>query len=465
MYITDVPRSLIYKNIEINEILGSAQNKTLERVFYERLTDLPFVENSSNAPTLVRIIFNNARYIYYLLICEEDEPSLYFNIYLAKAAEGIDSIEQKGHIMAATMALLYNWLSHKLNKNRVKIPGLPEEMHVHFSESLEEDIIKLKEKIYNYFTVDKNTTLSDVKKDFITLLIDDFDLLIGVNEEEFDVPYVDEFANKSYPIQDVAEGIDFIIEDLNIFIDKKLERIGFLEKIMNRLENERSLVSNKDILEDAKQKIEFEKQRLLLEPEEDSSSFVSLENFRKVTDSRDGDISKILADNENSLEDLLSQEIERQPEGEWDNRYDGFLKDNLNAQKIFNALREISSPNLPKTQRPFWWVFFTVITEIRWAKEQRGNQKLVLQWANHHFKLGWDWNKNSLFKFSDISQQIRKLPSSKWNEKTMVTSIGLYYGELAKQMKDAFVEEVNGGRLMDRKNFIKKDYQRINNGH
>lgn len=166
-----------------------------------------------------------------------------------------------------------------------------------------------------------------------------------------------------------------------------------------------------------------------------------------------------IVDNRNNIQ------LVGQTEDEWDNRYDGFLKENLDAQAIFEALQNISSPNLPKTQHPFWWVFYIVLLEINWIPEKKGNQKLVLQWANNHFNCGWDWNSKRQFKFSDIDPKLKCTPSSSWDKNTMKTIAGLYYGQLAKQMKEAFVEVVPSGKLMDRKRFIKDRHQRINNGH
>ena len=149
---------------------------------------------------------------------------------------------------------------------------------------------------------------------------------------------------------------------------------------------------------------------------------------------------------------------------DWDNRYDDFLKENFDARAICDALQNINSPHLPKTERAYWWVFYVVMTEIRWSTGQKGNQKLVLQWANQHFGCGWDWSKAHLFKFTDINKSIKKLPSSQWNESSTKSSVGKYYGQLAKQMKDTFVQ-VHEGKLVDRAQFFKTGYLRINTGH
>ena len=160
-----------------------------------------------------------------------------------------------------------------------------------------------------------------------------------------------------------------------------------------------------------------------------------------------------------------NMEVICQTSNEWDNRYDSFLNKNVDAQAICKALQDINSPHIPKTERGYWWTFYLVLTEIKWAETKIGNKKLVLQWANQHFNCGWDWSKAHQFKFTGINKGIIKTPISQWSKTTTKSSVGLYYGELAKQMKAAFVEEVNGGKLMDRMQFIKRGCQRINNGH
>ena len=148
---------------------------------------------------------------------------------------------------------------------------------------------------------------------------------------------------------------------------------------------------------------------------------------------------------------------------EWISCFDGFLHPNLNPQAIAKALKNISHSNFPKNERGYWWTFVTVLTELNWIPKQ--NYKLVLQWANLHFNCGWDWTKDSQFKFSDINEKIKSTqPSSKWNRKVTGNVIGHYYGELAKNMKAAFVEEVEGGKIIDRAEFFKSGTQRINQG-
>ena len=148
-------------------------------------------------------------------------------------------------------------------------------------------------------------------------------------------------------------------------------------------------------------------------------------------------------------------------EMKWIGCFDGFLDSNLNAEAIAEALRGITSPHLPKNERGYWWVFYTILTEINWIPKT--NHKLALQWVNLHFDCGWDWSKNSQFKFSDINSKIKTTPSSKWNRDTTGNIIGDYYGELAKNMRNTFVESIKG-KLIDKGTFIKQGCQRINDG-
>ncbi len=150
-------------------------------------------------------------------------------------------------------------------------------------------------------------------------------------------------------------------------------------------------------------------------------------------------------------------------EKKWISCFDTFLDYRLNAEAIAEKLNEIASPHLPKTKRSFWWVVFTVFSEIHWIPNTSTNQKTILQWANLHFNCGWDWRKNNQFKFSDIQAKIKTKKSSEWNKNLTDNVIGDYYGELAQNIKEAFVEIIDG-RIIDRGCFILSGYQRINNG-
>lgn len=177
-------------------------------------------------------------------------------------------------------------------------------------------------------------------------------------------------------------------------------------------------------------------------------------------------IKELEADLKSRDDIIMELEEEQHPEigeVEWISCFDGFLDPNLNPQAIAIALREIDHPNFPKNERGYWWVFVTVLTEIHWIPKP--NYKQALQWANLHFKCGWDWTKDNQFKFTDINAEIRSKPSSEWNKQLTKSTIGDYYGALAKTMKNTFVDVVNNNKLIDKGKFIKKGYQRINTGH
>ena len=148
---------------------------------------------------------------------------------------------------------------------------------------------------------------------------------------------------------------------------------------------------------------------------------------------------------------------------EWIGCFDLFFHSSLNPQAIAHALNSINHPYFPKNERGFWWVFASVLVEIGWIP--KSNYKMTLQWANLHFKCGWDWARDNQFKFNDINENIRAVqPSSKWDKTVTGNVIGDYYGALAKSMKEAFTIIVNDGKLMDRKEFIKPGCPLINNG-
>lgn len=148
---------------------------------------------------------------------------------------------------------------------------------------------------------------------------------------------------------------------------------------------------------------------------------------------------------------------------EWIACFDGFLHSSLNPQAIANALHNITHSYFSKNERAYWWVFYTVLTEIHWIPKK--DYKLALQWANLHFNCGWDWRKDHQFRFSDINDKIKAAPSSKWNKALTGNVIGDYYGELAKTMKETFVFIVNGGKLRDNDKFIIPGSPLINKGH
>lgn len=113
---TTVYRSLIYKDREdIDDFpVDETDNTdyiTMESVFLERLEARRFIKDSFNAPELILMIFNNARYIT-TLIFSENHPQHYLHKYLKIAENDSRDIIMCNHAMPATMALVVNYLLH-----------------------------------------------------------------------------------------------------------------------------------------------------------------------------------------------------------------------------------------------------------------------------------------------------------------------------------------------------------------
>ena len=119
MLYSEVPRTLVYKDIEIiSDLLGRSSKPSLELEFHDRLVERPFMKDASNAHRCVLTVFNNAIYICTLIILDEGS-SISTNLYMNKAAEGVNDAELKSHIAAATMALVHNWLGIHVHENNI----------------------------------------------------------------------------------------------------------------------------------------------------------------------------------------------------------------------------------------------------------------------------------------------------------------------------------------------------------
>lgn len=118
---TTVFRQLIYKDREdIDEFpVDETDNTdflTMESVFMEKLEARRFIKDSFNAPELILMIFNNARYIT-TLIYSENHPQHYLHKYLKIAENDSRDIIMCNHAMPATMALVVNYLLHYLGES------------------------------------------------------------------------------------------------------------------------------------------------------------------------------------------------------------------------------------------------------------------------------------------------------------------------------------------------------------
>lgn len=117
---TIVFRQLIYKDREdIDDFpVDETDNTdflTMESVFMEKLEARRFIKDNYNAPELILMIFNNARYIT-TLIYSENHPQHYLHKYLKIAENDSRDIIMCNHAMPATMALVVNYLLHYLGE-------------------------------------------------------------------------------------------------------------------------------------------------------------------------------------------------------------------------------------------------------------------------------------------------------------------------------------------------------------
>lgn len=308
MMISDVPRDLIYKYVEdINYFIGSNNEKSLEREFYDRLIRLPFIANSPYATNLVCTIFNNARYIYYLIDVEENSVSLCFYCYLTKAAEGIEDEETQKVITASTMALVYNWISYQLDHNREHVPELKKEIHNYFCEDKEADVLELKQMILHHFNGESDNTTSDSIDTFSALLIDGSELPIRL-ENHFDVPNLwNDGQLDHYDINDIAKGIDYIIEGLHVFFDSAKERRGFLEELKDVLNNQKLVSDKTDVIELAKRKIEQAIVCLRSEPKGHHTLGLDLSNISRVSEESIPESTESINKDTPVIEDVLER--------------------------------------------------------------------------------------------------------------------------------------------------------------
>lgn len=118
---TIVFRQLIYKDREdIDDFpVDETDNTdflTMESVFMEKLEARRFIKDNFNAPELILMIFNNARYIT-TLIYSENHPQHYLHKYLKIAENDSRDIIMCNHAMPATMALVVNYLLHYLGES------------------------------------------------------------------------------------------------------------------------------------------------------------------------------------------------------------------------------------------------------------------------------------------------------------------------------------------------------------
>ena len=252
----EIPRSIIYKDTkDLNRFLGSQSEESLEREFYKRLYTRSFIRESDNPLELILTVFNNACYIRVLIVLENLRFDHLIN-YIEKAADSTDDPKLKLHITAATMALVYNLLPFHVVEDKSSITKFQEEIFIYFG------------KYGKYVT-------SESQNDFYSLLIRDS--LPSVSDEPllYMRNLVDAEIPNEIPIQDVAMGIDFIIECYDSSFDTNKECQAFMANILDRLEDEASPECDMHVLELAKEKVKKEKQLRKTMPDEDSELHLS----------------------------------------------------------------------------------------------------------------------------------------------------------------------------------------------
>jgi len=176
----------------------------------------------------------------------------------------------------------------------------------------------------------------------------------------------------------------------------------------------------------------------------DEKAMAKIQELEEKLQAKNKEFDAMKADYEQRLKQVQSNSVEK-----WVDCFDLFLHPSLNAKAIAEALAGISSIQLPKNERSFWWVALVVLSEIKWAKESV-SKKTILQWANLHFDIGWDWRNEQMFKFT-IDNKYKVKDSSQWRK--MKNAQSGYYADLADTIRELFIKEIEG-KVFDRKKFI-----------
>lgn len=188
----------------------------------------------------------------------------------------------------------------------------------------------------------------------------------------------------------------------------------------------------------------------------DEEAIAKIQELEEKLQAKSKEYDAMKADNEQLQRQVQSKSVEK-----WVDCFDMFLHPSLNAKAIAESLAGISSIQLPKNERSFWWVTLMVLTEIKWAQES-ASQKTILQWANLHFNIGWDWRNEQMFKFT-IEKKYKVKHSSQWRK--MNNAQSSYYADLADTIRELFIKKIEGV-VFDRKKFILPGKEKESpNGH
>ena len=151
-----------------------------------------------------------------------------------------------------------------------------------------------------------------------------------------------------------------------------------------------------------------------------------------------------------TIEVLQLQLKENSSEEQWIDWLDGdVFHYSINAEEIYKFLCNTPTPHLK--DRPRCYVLFRVLTEIKGLKKGV-QQKNVLKWWNVHFNCGWD-NDNQ-FKFSELPENIKINPISKW--KNCEVKNNQHYYAFAQALISALAWNSGGGKYEIKTAYLKQ---------
>lgn len=263
MHDINIPRSLIYKDKQdLYDFLGEESYDSMERHFFNRLIKRPFIEDTDKAPEYVLRIFNDATYLC-TLIYFELQPALYLKKYINKLKDelivDIGSNEML-HMLPATMALVYNWLSTDWYRELKKC-----------GDGCVNAIDAFLESVYNEFLDWDVKFAPEYKEDFNALLLtkDAYKTYWGkIDKASISYRQPDEaIEDNDVSIWNVVEGVDYICD--MCCGDKEYDSY-LLSKTLNRLKRDSKLMEDKEFFKQAKSKIENRLFHLGYWPEADS---------------------------------------------------------------------------------------------------------------------------------------------------------------------------------------------------
>ena len=424
--LTKIPRPLIYLDKRNLDDYPINDANSMLSLYFEQLSQRPFILRLYESAETALAIFNNAYYIT-KLVMKEKYPRFYIKKYLNIASDGDLNEEWEHHVCPATMALVCNLLIWN------------ELLYAH-------DWVDFYEKVREQFKDWDKRGNAEGKEDFMKLFIDP-----GSCQLDSSVPYKSMISSSINP-QTIQQTEEYLSEHSSSW--GKVTN-GYNSDSINELASAVcDTEEEKNLLVEAIQKEKSQQKGLI------NQILPSVEFFQNTCGNEtEVELQRELEEAKQRIKELESENHSEK----WISCFDGFLHPSLKPEAIANALKNINSPHLPKNERGYWWTFATVLAEINWSSGKK--HKLLLQWANLHFDCGWDWKKDNQFKFSDLNEKIKTLPTSKWNQKEVGNVNGDYYGELAKAMKDAFTEDVNGALVDKMKFYPKGTPKRINDLH